>query len=327
MMDRKQKNLPEFFAWLIERGCFQEASVYRTSDGFYAVTATVADVLAHRGITTVPGSQGDPLDCSLFFDDWYFYAVSDGGNDTYSLFKMREQEHDAQQGQKADGDTPGVTVSFVPLRADLLLACLKDPSTQNRIVLNAEIDRVVASRGQRHSNIQKKYFARTRSEGAYLIAKLYTGYIASLSKDGCLPVPERYASVYQTQKTVGRLTAFLEENNRSAGAVICDHKNIYICDPIHPTKWERLAILATHTGNTSFFSFAAEVQYHAKFLTWWTRIPLPIIGRSPYDSAIRADMSIGDGEFTGPTPYYRTNSLIVKAQYDHHKDTDWITDA
>ena len=152
-------------------------------------------------------------------------------------------------------------------------------------------------------------------------------YIASLSKDGYLPVPERYASVYQTQKTVGRLTAFLEENNRGAGAVICDHKNIYICDPIHPTKWERLAILATHTGNTSFFSFAAEVQYHAKFLTWWTRIPLPFIGRSPYDSAIRADMSIGDGEFTGPTPYYRTNSLIVKAQYDRHKDTDWTTDA
>ena len=84
------------------------------------------------------------------------------------------------------------------------------------------------------------------------------------------------------------------------------------------TEQERLAILATHTGNTSFFSFAAEVQFHAKFLTWWAKIPIP--GGSPYASAIRADMSIGDAEFEGPTPYYRPDSRIVRKQYHCHKD-------
>ena len=88
--------------------------------------------------------------------------------------------------------------------------------------------------------------------------------------------------------------------------------------PLHPTEWERLAILATHTGNTSFFSFAAEVQFHAKFLTWWAKIPVP--GGSPYASAIRADMSIGDAEFAGPTPYYRPDSRIVRKQYHCHKN-------
>ena len=92
MIDRNRKKLPELFERLIELGCFSEAEIYTTSDGFYAVTATIADILAHRGITTVPGSRGDQLDCRLFFDDWYLYAVSDGVNCAYSLFKMREQE-------------------------------------------------------------------------------------------------------------------------------------------------------------------------------------------------------------------------------------------
>ena len=75
MIDSKQKNLPELFGWLMELGCFSEAEIYTTSDGFCAVTTSIADILAHRDITTVPGSSGVPLDCRLFFDDWYLYAA------------------------------------------------------------------------------------------------------------------------------------------------------------------------------------------------------------------------------------------------------------
>ena len=102
--------------------------------------------------------------------------------------------------------------------------------------------------------------------------------------------------------------------------MVCDHEKIYVADPLVPTWPERLAILATHAGNTSLVSFAAEVQFHARFLTWWARIPIPFVGRSPYSSAIRADMSIGDAEFTGPTPYYRPDSRIVREQCNCHKD-------
>ena len=316
------QKLPNLFAALTDLGCLNETEIYSTDDGFFAVSAAISSILARRGITTVPNREGALVECSLFFDDWYLYARSGSAGCTYGLFKMREQEYDAKQGRKADGDTPGVTVSFIALQTAVLLDCLRDPTPEKGQRLHTEINRVVAYRGQHHSEALKEYFLRTDAQGAYLIANLYTGYIASLAKGGSLPVPDEYAAEYQKQKTAGRVPRFLEENNRAAGKVICDHRNLYIGDPRHPTGQERLAILATHTGNTSFFSFAAEVQFHARFLTWWTRIPIPFVGRSPYDSAIRADMSIGDGEFTGPTPYYRQNSHIVKGQCACHRNTE-----
>ena len=320
MIDRKQNNMPKLFEELVALGCLSEAEIYTTDDGFFAAMATVADILEHRGITTVPGSQGTPIDCRLFFDDWYLYAVSDGAGDIYSLFKMREQEDDAKLGRNADGDTPGVTIPFIAMQTQVLWSCLMDPAPENRTRLNEEINRVVSYSGQRHNETLKQYFIRTQAQGPYLIAALYTEYIASLAENGSLPVPERYASDYKKQGVGGRVPRFIEENNTLAGARICDHEKIYLGDPLHPTERERLAILATHTGNTSFYSFAAEVQFHARFLTPWARIPIPILGSSPYASAIRADMSIGDAEFAGPTPYYRPDSRIVQKQYHCHKD-------
>ena len=148
----------------MELGYFSEAEIYTTSDGFCAVTTSIADILAHRDITTVPGSSGIQLDCRLFFDDWYLYAVSDGVDCTYSLFKMREQEYDAKLGLKADGDTPGVTLPFISMHTEILQDCLRAPTLVNRIRLNEEINRVVAYRGQRHSEALKRYFIRTEAQ-------------------------------------------------------------------------------------------------------------------------------------------------------------------
>ena len=113
---------------------------------------------------------------------------------------------------------------------------------------------------------------------------------------------------------------FIEELNRKAGYVLCDQKRLYIRNPQNPTPCEAAAILATHTGNTSLFSFAAEVEYHARFLTPWAKIRIPLLGRSLYASAVRADMSVGDTEFQGPAPFYRETSKIVKRQTALHPD-------
>ena len=320
MTDVTRRKVPELFERLVGFQCLDDAEIFSTSDGFCLSAVAVADILARRGITTVPNRQGELLECALFFDDWYLYAVSVHDHCTYGLVKMREQEYDAKQGRHGDGDTPGVTVSFVELQTNVLLDCLCTPTLENRAHLNEEINRVVAYGAQRHSETLKQYFLRTEAQGTYLIAKRYTNYIASLAVEGWLPVPERYAADYKRRGIRGRVPRFLEENNANAGRVICDHEKLYFADPLAPTEPERLAILATHAGNTSVFSFAAEVQFHARFLTWWAKIPLPLIGRSPYASAIRADMSIGDAEFTGPTPYYRSNSRIVRQQRDCHKD-------
>ena len=318
MICEAKRGLPGLYEKLMERRCLWEAEICGTEDGFCAAVVALAEVLARRDITCVPGRTGNELECNAFFDDWYLYAVPAGAGHVYSLFKLREQEQDAKLGGNADGDTPGVTVCFVALEEAVLLACLDEPTAQNRARLNEEINRVVAYGGQRHSRVLKEYFIRTQAQGAYLIAQLYTWFIASLVRDGSLPVPERYREERQ-KRTRGRISCFIEENNRAADKMVCDHERIYIQDPLRLTEQEQLAILATHTGNTSVYSFAAEVQFHARYLTWWTRIPIPFVGKSPYASAIRADMSIGDAEFVGPTPYHRPNSAIVKKQRRCHQ--------
>ena len=101
--------------------------------------------------------------------------------------------------------------------------------------------------------------------------------------------------------------------------MVCDHEKIYIQDVKQLTQHEKLAILATHTGNVSYHSFAAEIRYHPMFLTKLMKIRLPLAG-SPYASAVRADMSIGDKEFQGPTPYYDLSGKIVCEQVKYHAD-------
>lgn len=53
------------------------------------------------------------------------------------------------------------------------------------------------------------------------------------------------------------------------------------------------------------------------FLKKWMKIRLPMVG-SPYASAVRADMSIGDKEFQGPTPYYILSGKLVQDQEKYH---------
>lgn len=318
--------IPLFFRQLQEAGCLQETDMVTTRDGFCLVYKSLADILAQKSILDFLDSEGRRLACGNFFDDWFLYAVSGDHGDTYSLLKFREQEYDGGKDNLADGDTPGVTICFISFDCQVLLNCLHDPSDANRQKLNAEINRVVARRGQHHHLALKHYFANPESEGAYLTACLYTKYIASFAENGCLAVPDQYRAFVRKSLSPkcsakdARIPWFIASLNEKAGAMICDNEKIYIKDRENPDAYESAAILATHAGNTSLYSFAAEVEYHARFLTSWAKIRIPFFGRSIYDSAIRADMTIGDTEFEGPAPFYRPDSRIVMKQYHCHKD-------
>ena len=154
---------------------------------------------------------------------------------------------------------------------------------------------------------------------------MYTRYIASFAENECLAVPEHYKEIvqqsisYKYSGKLARLPRFIESLNKAAGRVVCDNEKIYIENSEELTEFESAAILATHTGNTSLYSFAAEVEYHARFLTPLAKIKIPFFGRSIYDSAIRADMTVGDTEFEGPAPFYKDDSKIVKRQYALHR--------
>lgn len=319
-----EKNLPDAFGTFLTEGCVDTSDIVNTSDGFFLICRSVAGILASKGIFDFPDSSGERLLCSKFYDDWFLYAVPNGKGYTYSLLKLREQEHDAQDGSPADGDTPGVTISFIAFDTARLTACLSFPTDENREMLDNEINHVVALRGQRHHEALKKYFKDPQSRGAYLVADTYARRIAELAENGLLPLPERYKEIvqqsisYKNAKRLARLPRFIEALNNAAGRVVCDNEYIRIENKESPTEYEMAAILATHTANTSLYSFAAEVEYHARFLTPLAKMKIPFFGRSIYDSAIRADMTIGDTEFEGPAPFHRSDSKIVKRQYALH---------
>lgn len=316
--------MPKIFRRLQSEGILNKTEVLQTQDGFWLAYRSLADILSEKGIFDFPDSEGERLLCSNFFDDWFLYAVPDDSDYVYSLLKLREQEHDAEDGSPADGDTPGVTISFVPFACEVLMNCLADPADENRTKLDKEINRVVAYRGQRHHRALKRYFMVPASEGAYLVADTYVKHIAAYADGLRLPVPAQYKEIvqqsisYKSSAKLARLPRFIAALNQKVGYTLCDNENIYIKSKETLSEYEAAAILATHTGNTSVCSFAAEVEYHAKFLTDLAKLKLPFFGRSIYDSAIRADMTICDTEFEGPAPFYQPESKIVKRQYALH---------
>ena len=319
------QSIPQIFLQLQTEGCVEASDIVSTQDGFYMIYKSLADILAANDILDFPDSDGTRLACSNFFDDWFLYAVPNEKDFTYSLLKLREQEHDLEGPNPADGDTPGVTISFIAFNCKILLDCLMGSSDENRAKLSHEINRVVAFRRQQHHPALKKYFLSPESEGAYLVATLYAKHIATFSKNGRLPVPDCYCEHVSPKisSKYKRITNFIESLNQKAGYVVCDNQNIYIKDRENPNEYEAAAILATHCGNTSLFSFAAEVEYHARFLFPLAKIRIPFIGRSIYDSAIRADMTIDDNEFQGAAPFYQSGSKIVKRQRALHKHQNW----
>ena len=286
-----------------------------TGDGFWMSRKSIADILLEKEIRTFPNDRGETRECGLFFDDWHLYAIEDGGW-VYSLVKLREQEHDREEGRIGDGDTPGVTVSFISFRSDILIQCLAEPTMENRRAMNREINRVVSLRGQHHHPALKAYFEKTESAGAYLIAEEYVRKIANFAENGRISTPD----AYKNAKKGSRLPAFIEKNNARAGYTVCDHQSIAVRDAEHLSTFEKRAILATYTADVSFPSFAAEVQYHACFLTAPARIPVPFLGHSVYDSAIRADMTIDDCELEGPAPFHNLNSRWVRRQVECHPE-------
>ena len=310
-------NIPHFFNKLISLGCLSPEQIKSSGDGFFAALKPLSDILTGAGIAVFPSPEDKLRSCELFYDDWFLYAVSEGENFVYGLFKMREQEHDAKLGYIADGDTPGVTVSFISFDVAVLEACLKQPEFEQRKALNIEIDRVVAAPGQRHDRVLKRYFVAPEAKAGYLIAELFVQRMAGFARKGVLPVPERYAELYKKSK-LGRLPRFIEENNKAAGYTVCDHEYIYISDIRNLSLQEKYAILATHTANASFNSFAAELRLHACFLLPIARLSVPFSHRSLYASAVRADMSIAASELEGYAPFHNPKSRLLRQQTEIH---------
>lgn len=315
--------IPDCFSQFIAGGFINKNNIEKTDDGFFCLNKSVSDILAEKEIRSFPADDGTELKCENYYDDWYIYAIEREKGFVYGLFKLREQEYDMYAGERADYDSPGVTVSFIAYNVNTLIRCLEEPTNESKVNMSDEINRVVAYRGQKHHPAIKKYFCKKESKAAYLIAELYIRHILSFARKGFIIVPQKYEEIYSASlvrsddSKVKRLPDFINRNNTAAGRTVCDHDKIYINNPQSPDRFEKLAILATHTADTSFNQFACEVQYHALFLRSAARIKLPFLG-SIYESAVRADLSIDDSEFEGNAPYHRDDSRLVRRQAEHH---------
>ena len=321
--NKENSTIPDFFSKLSENGLIDESNIEKTDDGFFCLNKCISDILAVKGIQTFPADYGKELKCENYYDDWYIYAIEKENSFVYSLFKIREQEYDMFAGERADYDSPGVAVSFIAYDVNTLLNCLCEPTDKNKLAMSDEINRVVARRGQKHNSVIKKYFCKSESKASYLIAELFIKHILSFTHKGFILVPQKYEEIYSASLALSkdckekRLPDFINRNNDDADRTVCDHDKIYINDPKAPDCYEKLAILATHTADTSFNCFAAEVQYHALFLNSLTRIRIPFLG-SVYESAVRADLSIDDSEFEGNAPYHRADSKLVRKHIEKH---------
>ena len=319
----EENQMPDCFLQLIESGLIDTNNIEKTDDGFFCLNKSVSDILADKEIYTFPADDTKELKCDNYYDDWYIYAIKNDSSFVYSLFKLREQEYDMFAGERADYDSPGVTVSFIAYDINTLMKCLGEPTKENRLAMSGEINRVVARRRQKHNSVIKRYFCKTESKAAYTIAELFIRHILTFTHKGFIIVPQKYEEIYSASlvqskdSKVKRLPDFIDRNNIDAGRKVCDHDKIYINSTKTPDYYEKLAILATHTADTSFNQFACEVQYHALFLNSFSRIKVPFLG-SVYESAVRADLSIDDSEFEGNAPYHRTDSRLVKKYIEVH---------
>lgn len=183
---------PSFFQYLIDEKLVDLDHVLGTKDGFCMINRSVSSILIFKGIETFPDREDRIMECKNFFDDWFLFAVSGKNEYEYGLLKMREQENDLERGIQADGDTPGVTISFIAFDTDKIKACLENPSAENRKKMGMEINRVVAYPKQNHDPAIKEYFIRPQAEAPYLIAETYVNHIASFSSAGILNVPKAY---------------------------------------------------------------------------------------------------------------------------------------
>ena len=305
------------FQHLMALGCLSQEDLHATQDGFMMTSRSVADILAAKGISSLSDFGAEPLPCQFFYDDWYMFAV--GTAPVWGLIKMREQEFDAVKQPKADGDIPGVTVSFIDFQIHTLMDCLQNPVPEAQSALRKELNRVTAARGQNHHPDLKAYFVSPQSQAPYLIAEQYCQKIARTAKDGQIPLPELYIKLSKSSfPGKQRLPRFIEQNNRDAAYTVCDQKVIFIQDQNNLSRYEQLAILATHTGNVSFHSFAAEIAYHARFLVPMAKLRVPLIGWSIYSSAIRADMSIDASSLEAFAPFYFLGSPLVRQYAKYH---------
>ena len=171
-----------------------------------------------------------------------------------------------------------------------------------------------------YDGIITTYFNTVASDGSYLIAETYVDMIAQTAINGYIPLPESFETSVARDRVVGVLNQINESAINDGGNAIYEGEadRIRINNPSNLSHLEKCAILATHTANVCFNSFAAEVQFHAEqTIDCYGGLVLADF----YEKALRAGMGIDeadDSQGSELMPYYSPASPWWIAQIDAH---------
>lgn len=323
---------PSLFKLLIDRGdTIDIDNVDFTDDGLFLTTTSISTILVNNGIGYLPEDANYTAECNVnnFFDDWYIYVIKNGATEAYGLYKMREQEYDGY-----DGDDPGVTISFVAFDSTKLTNCLNSNTNANKYALYQALTKSTGPAVYEHSDILVDYFENTSSDGAYLIAEKAINLFVNSYTGNVIAAPQKLIDMFEKVENIEngldsddkylewykRVPEALESINNVAGREIYDFDahTITVQNKSNLTMHEKYTILACFTGDVTFNSFAAEVEFHAYAVnSWQNMIPSELIDW--YASAIRADMAIGESDYMGVyEDYYDLNSQLIQGHIAAH---------
>ena len=329
---------PPLVSSLVEQGFASSSEVVSTSDGFSMLLRPLSSIFSAAGISSLPEdpNASSMRSCANYYDDWFVFSIATSNKVANGLVIMREQEYD-----NYDGNDPGVTISFVSLPSSVVTEHLLSPTVAKGYLLLCALDEVTGPGSYEYDSVLVNYFKSPQSDAPYLVADEYVKLVAKRStSSNCIYVPDNYISILNDIEFIydlledpfldnnsrlmylnelsdlSRIPDAIAQNNSNAGYDVFNEANntIMVANVHNLTSYEKYAILATHTANVTFNSFAAEVQAHAAFVENPT-----VEAFGYYENALRADMAIGEEDESGMfDEYYDLNSNIVQTQIQYH---------
>lgn len=242
----KYDKLPQEFKDSIDKGITSVDDYRMTEDGMIICTKSLADM-----------SQGDESEKNEYAGV-YIYCIMVDGKPVYSLCQMGFD--DAKDGSK-------LNVSFIPIDGkyindfmtgkdskimdgeDLVNDGSNLRSQFGRALQGHNSDGSIPDASRQLTN----YFSNTESKGALLLSDVYVETLLEKNPTNEISVKNNVSRM--NDKQIARLKE-LGVYDESTGKIKIKDKN-------HLTREEYDALLVTHTANTSAYSFAAEVKYHA----------------------------------------------------------------
>lgn len=231
--------------------------------------------------------------------DWYLYSVETDEDTVFSLIKLRDTT--------GYNTTPSVSVPFIELDIDQMQTY---SNSDNLALLDAEFDNIIYAENAKTNHVLSSYFERPESDALYVIPQIYVRlviqnecidqntHIINMTRE----VSSKYALAtlekYQVGNSAGNPEIYDDNgtNDKSDDYIV-------IADLYNPTLAEQECILAMHSGNPSFDSFAAEIVYHAKYAD----------NVLVHTHTVKADLNAGDKQLI-EREFKADNSSYIKSQ-------------